>query len=46
MIKTIDVPHTFEELRTVAYGASLTPLIDHLRVNVHHIELVSALMSA
>ena len=45
-IDVIQAPHTFEQLRTALVGHILKPLITSLSENCHHLEIVSALLSA
>lgn len=40
----MDVPHTFEELRSSISNQTLTPLIDHLSLEVHHHAILHALI--
>ncbi|KAI9713491.1 MAG: hypothetical protein M1820_000873 [Bogoriella megaspora] len=44
ILEAIKVPHSFEELRKVAHGRSLTPLIESLTRDVHHPDVVAALL--
>ena len=44
LIQAIQVPHTYEQLRTIAHGRSLSPLIRYLTENCHNIYIVSALL--
>lgn len=43
-MKIIDVPHSFEELRSSVYGHQLSPLIEHLSSDVHHQAILPALL--
>jgi len=45
-IDVIQVPHTFEQLRTASVGHILRPLITALSDTCHHLEVVSALLLA
>lgn len=45
IIRCIDTPYTYEQLRTTFAGQSLKPLIQSLSEDCHHPALVAALMS-
>ena len=45
-VDVIQAPHTFEQLRTASVGHILKPIISSLSDSCHHLEVVSALLSA
>lgn len=44
LIRVVDVPHSFEELRSAVYGHALAPLVDSLCRDVHHPAILPALL--
>jgi len=43
-LEAVQTPHSYEELRTIAHGRSLTPLIKYLSEDVHNRNVTSALL--
>lgn len=44
LVETLEVPHSFEQLRTTTAGHVLRPLIKSLSETCHHPEIVKALL--